>query len=143
LHGFLRYVSDYINRRLVVEQVRISICFRRMRLRMYEICRVILIVIITSCAVFGSNLTLAASSDFAGGCASGHDCIFQIRNDTQSKALCYSKYFSVVWQNGSSKYLLECRSGGTAEDNTIWIVERKMNLLKRLNFGRFIEKIRF
>ncbi|CAG4895288.1 hypothetical protein [Paraburkholderia gardini] len=36
--------------------------------------------------------------------------------------------------------MIQCKSGDTAEDNVVWIVDQSAKFFGRLNFGRFITK---
>ena len=54
--------------------------------------------------------------------------------------LCNSSDFSVTWNQGDGKYLIQCRSGNSDEDNVVWAVNPNAGLFARLNYGRFIKK---
>jgi hypothetical protein len=108
---------------------------------MSVIFKIISCTVMASYAVFGFDLARARSGSSVSECSSSQECIFHpSNNDMQSKLLCESSNFSVVWKKESTKYLIQCRSGDSAEDNVIWVAERKRDFLRRLNFGRFIEK---
>jgi hypothetical protein len=78
---------------------------------------------------------------FAGDCSDESECVVVLHSQNLAlRELCDSTDFSVSWTQGADKYLIQCRSRDTSEDNVVWVVDRKMGLFFRLNYGRFIKK---
>lgn len=76
-----------------------------------------------------------------GDCSETNECVVFLNNHIPAQdKLCDSSDFSASWIQGSGKYLIQCRSGDTAEDNVVWVVDPKAGIFGRLNYGRFIKK---
>ena len=81
------------------------------------------------------------SEQIVGNCDEQNVCVVNFNNsDSHREKLCTSPDFSVLWYRGSERYLFQCRSESTSEENTIWIVDKKTDFFGKLHFGRFIKK---
>ena len=101
----------------------------------------VLVALLVSC----SSVSLAENKpkveDLAGSCNSAQECVVSILvQGSAPPRLCESSDLSALWIRESRKYLIQCRSGDTAEDNTVWIVDQGAKFYGRLNYGRFITK---
>jgi hypothetical protein len=89
----------------------------------------------------GLAKTETVSEISAGGCNDAHECVVSFNREALTPdRLCQSSGLSALWLQGSGKYLIQCKSGDTAENNVVWIVDSNAKFFGRLNYGRFITR---
>ncbi|WP_233834737.1 hypothetical protein [Paraburkholderia sp. ZP32-5] len=105
------------------------------------ICKKLLLVLLITWTSMGLVQNAIAYEVVSGNCSDANECVVFLKNPvpTQDK-LCNSSDFSVTWTPGDGKYLIQCRSSGSDEDNVVWIVDSNARIFARLNYGRFIKK---
>lgn len=83
----------------------------------------------------------AENGGLVGSCNSEQECVVSIHfSEPAQHGLCESSDLSVLWVRESGKYLIQCRSGDTSEDNVVWVIDLSAKFFGRLNYGRFITK---
>ncbi len=108
---------------------------------MFAVCKWLLVVLIASWSSVGLAESGAENGGLVGGCNSAQECVVSIHiQGAAQHRLCGSSDFSALWIRGREKYLIQCRSGDTAEDNVVWVVDLGAKFFSRLNYGRFITK---
>lgn len=81
------------------------------------------------------------SARLVGNCDAQNECVLHSHvSDVESQKLCHRPDFSVFWNRGHERYLVQCRKGNASEDNEIWIIEEKSKFFGKLYFGRFFKK---
>lgn len=76
-----------------------------------------------------------------GNCNEEKECVVFLNNEVPTRdELCNSSDASVFWTQGTDRYLLQCKSGDTAEDNVVWVVDLRTGFFGRLNYGRSVRK---
>lgn len=100
--------------------------------------------------LFVASAALVPLSSFAGAhansvalgtCDESSECTVNITHDSSKQnRLCGNDNLSVHWRRGIEQYLIECRGSGTAEENSVFIVDKNRSIFKKLNYGRFVAK---
>ena len=81
------------------------------------------------------------SSLLVGNCDEKNECAVNVSaSDPRWARLCDSSDLSVHWAKGLGRYLIQCRSGGTSEENVVWLIDLKAEFFGKLYFGRFFKK---
>lgn len=79
--------------------------------------------------------------DLLGTCNESGECSVHINDGPPGlNSLCGQNDLSALWTRGSERFLIQCKEAGTAEENSIFIVDTRTNLFRRLDYGRFVTK---
>ncbi|MGF6964857.1 hypothetical protein OKW43_001862 [Paraburkholderia sp. WC7.3g] len=83
----------------------------------------------------------AGSVQLLGNCDEQNECVVNLNaSGSQWEKLCDSPDFSVLWTKRGERYLVQCRSRSTSEENVVWIIDVKTGFFGKLYFGRFFKK---
>lgn len=101
-------------------------------------------ILIVGCALVGALGAEEVGRSFGkivGNCDERDECVVNVGvSDFEWRKLCDSPDLSVHWTRGQERYLVQCRSGGTSDENMVWIVDLEADIFGRLHFGRFFKK---
>ncbi|CAN0623438.1 conserved exported protein of unknown function [Burkholderia multivorans] len=83
----------------------------------------------------------SGSVPLLGNCDGHGECSVNLNaSGHQWGDICDSLEFSAFWVRGEERYLVQCRNGGTSEENLIWVVDAKAGKFWELYFGRFFKR---
>ena len=92
-----------------------------------------------------SSIALAndsgSSIPLLGNCDDHSECSVNLNvSGHELDDMCDYPDFSAFWIRGGDRYLVQCRNGGTSEENLVWVIDAKYGKFWELNFGRFFKK---